>query len=299
MVILMKKILSFALSILVCLYAVSFAFAAEVPAAGEYRIAAALTCYVDAMGGQEFGAGRIKDANVKISADGSATMTLVFQRTFVDIYSIKCYTGVDATNSHPGYYDKDGVLHKDAEYTLSEDTIRLNLAPAGHMESDMISDVHDVSTMTFPVALYDEEVLLYLYINSQIMGVQFCDGSGTNGSANPDLPTPYQAVLTLDWDRMEVISLDEPQQDDIPDKPQPNVLTYLPFDVDLDGAVSAADARLALRVSVGLETLAEITPAFFSADSDGDGQITADDARHILRASVGLEPKAEIQTVIL
>ena len=72
-----------------CLYTVSFAFAAEVPAAGEYRIPAALTCYVDAMGGQEFGAGRIKDATVKISADGSAALTLTFNRTYVNIYSIQ------------------------------------------------------------------------------------------------------------------------------------------------------------------------------------------------------------------
>ena len=295
----MKKVLSFALALLLSFSVISFAFAAEAPAAGEYRIPATLTCYVDAMGGQEFGDGRIKDAVVRINADGSAAVTLTFNRTYVNIYSIQCYTGIDATNSHPGYYDKDGVLHKDAVFTLSENTIRLNLAPAGHMENDMVTDVHDVSTMTFPVALYDEEVLLYLYINSQIMGVQFCDGSGTAGSANPDLPTPYKAVLTLDWDQMVVISLDEPEPTDAPDETRTVTITYLPFDVDLDSAVSAADARLTLRASVGLETLAKNTPSFFAADSDGDGQITAGDARHILRASVGLEPKAEIQTVIL
>lgn len=58
-------------------------------------------------------------------------------------------------------------------------------------------------------------------------------------------------------------------------------------DVNLDGEVTAADARLALRAAVGLETLtdAQKTPA----DVDHDFDITAADARLILRAAVGLE----------
>ena len=60
-------------------------------------------------------------------------------------------------------------------------------------------------------------------------------------------------------------------------------------DVDGEGAVTAADARLVLRVSVGLEELSDPS-AMLSADVDRDGRITAADARAILRASVGLEP---------
>ena len=58
-------------------------------------------------------------------------------------------------------------------------------------------------------------------------------------------------------------------------------------DVDLDGRLTAEDARLALRASVKLETL-EGT-AFTHADADNDGVITPKDARRILRASVHLE----------
>ncbi len=58
-------------------------------------------------------------------------------------------------------------------------------------------------------------------------------------------------------------------------------------DCDGDGTVSAADARLALRQSVGLETLDDT--ASVAADVDGDKIITSSDARIILRASVGLE----------
>ena len=68
------------------------------------------------------------------------------------------------------------------------------------------------------------------------------------------------------------------------DVPEP---IYYPGDVDLDGSVSSADARLALRATVLLEELNET--AFALADVDGDGTITPADARRILRASVFLE----------
>ncbi|MBQ6066252.1 MAG: dockerin type I repeat-containing protein [Clostridia bacterium] len=60
-------------------------------------------------------------------------------------------------------------------------------------------------------------------------------------------------------------------------------------DVDGDGKVSSADARLALRASVGLEKYAKGSAQFTAADADKDGKITSADARLILRASVGLE----------
>ncbi len=57
-------------------------------------------------------------------------------------------------------------------------------------------------------------------------------------------------------------------------------------DVDLDGEITAADARLALRSSVGLEVFTD--EQMLCADFDGDGTVTAGDARLILRLSVGL-----------
>lgn len=58
---------------------------------------------------------------------------------------------------------------------------------------------------------------------------------------------------------------------------------------DLDGnnAIEAADARLALRLSVGLETLSD--DARLAADVDADGKVLSADARKILRVSVGLD----------
>ena len=59
-------------------------------------------------------------------------------------------------------------------------------------------------------------------------------------------------------------------------------------DLNVDGAISVDDARIALRYSVGLEG----TPSRILVkvgDVNGDGKITIDDARLILRYSVGLD----------
>ena len=58
-------------------------------------------------------------------------------------------------------------------------------------------------------------------------------------------------------------------------------------DVETDGTISAADARLALRASVELDKLDAHKTKL--ADVNKDGSITAADARLLLRASVGLE----------
>ena len=64
---------------------------------------------------------------------------------------------------------------------------------------------------------------------------------------------------------------------------------YTPGDVDGDGKISSADARLALRRSVMLEDYPEGTAPYLACDADGDGAVSSADARLILRASVGLE----------
>nr|MCR5041534.1 hypothetical protein [Clostridia bacterium] len=64
-------------------------------------------------------------------------------------------------------------------------------------------------------------------------------------------------------------------------------------DIDGNGSVEPADARLALRASVGLETILPGTPEFTAADADGNGVIEPADARAVLRSSVALEPLPE------
>lgn len=64
---------------------------------------------------------------------------------------------------------------------------------------------------------------------------------------------------------------------------------YLLGDVNLDKQITAADARLALRISAGLEDMpSEDSAVFQNADVNGDNVITAADARIILRVTAGL-----------
>ena len=58
-------------------------------------------------------------------------------------------------------------------------------------------------------------------------------------------------------------------------------------DADGDGSVTPADARLVLRIAVGLDTVTPITKA--AADMDGDVYVSSADARLVLRTSVRLE----------
>ncbi len=58
-------------------------------------------------------------------------------------------------------------------------------------------------------------------------------------------------------------------------------------DIDGDGRITTADARLCLRVVVGLEELNKIQ--LQAADVTGNGVVAISCARKILRASVGLE----------
>lgn len=62
---------------------------------------------------------------------------------------------------------------------------------------------------------------------------------------------------------------------------------YEAGDIDMDGKITAADARLALRAAVNAEKLTDVQKII--ADTDKDGDVDAADAREILRKSVGLE----------
>ena len=66
------------------------------------------------------------------------------------------------------------------------------------------------------------------------------------------------------------------------------------LDVDGNGTIEAADARLALRASVHLTNepgdVTEGTEGYQAADYDKNGKVESSDARCILRVSVKLDP---------
>lgn len=70
---------------------------------------------------------------------------------------------------------------------------------------------------------------------------------------------------------------------------QTDISSFLLGDIDNNGKITAADARLALRIAVGLDSAVKNTAKFTAGDVNHDNKITAADARLILRAAVGLE----------
>ena len=68
---------------------------------------------------------------------------------------------------------------------------------------------------------------------------------------------------------------------------------YTLGDVNMDGKINSADARLALRAAAKVETLTETQTLL--ADVSDDGKVKAADARTILRIAAKLEPKPEKQ----
>ena len=67
----------------------------------------------------------------------------------------------------------------------------------------------------------------------------------------------------------------------------------IPGDVNLDGKITSADARAALRSAAGIEKLEKGSKAFLQADTNKDGFVRSDDARHILRAGARIENPAD------
>ena len=74
--------------------------------------------------------------------------------------------------------------------------------------------------------------------------------------------------------------------------------TVLLGDVDMNGKVTASDARTVLRVSAQLETIDNVIIPI--ADADKNGKITSSDARKILRKKpdfvINVNPQALSQS---
>jgi len=59
-------------------------------------------------------------------------------------------------------------------------------------------------------------------------------------------------------------------------------------DADLDGVVSVSDARITLRIAIGLEKAEKGSVLYNLADMNADGYVTVSDARLVLRKAIGL-----------
>ena len=179
-------------------------------APGSYPVGATLSCYVNAMGGVEFGQPLLEAAELNVAEDGAAALTLSLGKSSVTIYSVTCDTFVDAApdaaseyrgvdNGTLGYYDSQGTLHtEDVSYTLSQDTA---LNPRDE-------EVAYVDSITFPITELRDEINLTMYINSNVMGVQFCN---PNDAAET---STYACTLTVDWSSLTgAAATDQPSEE--------------------------------------------------------------------------------------
>ncbi|MCR5725465.1 MAG: hypothetical protein K6G80_10310 [Treponema sp.] len=167
-----------------------------------YTVDADLSCYVDAMGGQEFGTPVHKGTKILKKADGTYKVLLSLGKGTGNIFGIDFDAFVDPSDSTPGYYDADGVV-QNAVYTISEDDTAQANTGLDEDGNRVLVDVNYVTSMTFPVSEETSEYNLWIYINSNVMGVQFCDGSGSGSSGQPNTATPYVGKLTIDWSSLK------------------------------------------------------------------------------------------------
>ena len=165
-----------------------------------------LSCYVTAMGGVEFGTGLLSGVYVEKDAD-QYFMTLVFATSQVTIMTITCDTFIDTNPANAGtskgvadgtigFYDKNG--------TLVTEGIEVGYSSGNDYAASSSGNVYYVKSVTIPIDELRETYKLTLYVNSSVMGMQFCEA---NDNATG---TTYSATLTLDLENStEVESIDD------------------------------------------------------------------------------------------
>ena len=108
--------------------------------------------------------------------------------------------------------------------------------------------------------------------------------SFTGNASYPDLKVTNMAGTYIKK-VADVVVVNEDEYDN--DTEVTNPTSEIKGDVDLNGKVNAADARLALRKSAKLENLT--SEQIRNADINGDSIVSSTDARLILRFSAGID----------
>ena len=155
---------------------------------------AELSCFVTAMGGIEFGNGLLSGVYVEQEED-RYYMTLVFDKSQVTIYTITCDTFIDTDLANAGTSKgvKDGTIGVyDEDGTLVTEGVEVRYSTGDDYVAGSSGNVYYVKSVRIPIDSLRESYKLALYINSSVMGVQFCEPNEavTTGT--------YSATLTLD-----------------------------------------------------------------------------------------------------
>ena len=169
-----------------------------------YELDASLSAYINAMGGIEFGEGLYKSGTIAELADGRYLLSLEMGKSGVVIYTVSCDTFIDpfgtnadsegdVPNGTIGYYDADGQLVTEGvTYELSAESDLVNAPdPDGGTNYARVRYVTRIDMVLENVGSLEEldELELSFFVNSQVMGAQFCRGAASS-SVNT-------AVLTI------------------------------------------------------------------------------------------------------
>lgn len=162
--------------------------------AGTYDIDAELSCFVNAMGGVDFtkDTGVLKDATVTVDEAGDAKLTLELgMGTPFNIYNVPCTPWISGDYA-PGYY-------LDGEVQMLGESDYAKTAYTNHKSNGDTVETTYMTSLTFPVDVETSEYTMWMYIDSNVMGCQMCDGSGSGASNTPGVSTKHTAKVTLDW----------------------------------------------------------------------------------------------------
>lgn len=222
-----------AVAMLISVSAVSaFASTATDLEKGSYTVDADMSLYVNAMGGIEFAntftnamgssgtAGIFDSASVTVDESGNKNVTVNFGKGAGVIYTIPFTSYIDASYSLK-YYDANHNLKDITNYTTATGTIV-------KQDETEETEITYITSVTFPLevdtaaTVFDKNIGsavsagntadgttvvidLWIVVNSNVMGLQFCDGSGTAGSNTFDTATKYVASVSIDLSSAEKV----------------------------------------------------------------------------------------------
>ena len=175
--------------------------------------------------------------------------------------------------------DMQNMTNGDLIVTYDTDHVTLtSVSDCGNYTASSYGDQDGKVSLVFVYQEKNESTLVTLY------SLHFT-GDGT--ASYPTLTvTNLQGTFLKQVADVQVIRSGEAPTEK-PGEETPDEETLMRGDVNEDGRITAADARLALRASASLEILSETQKK--AADIDKDGSVTASDARAILRFTAGLQ----------
>ena len=182
--------------------------------------------------------------------------------------------------------DMTGLTNGDFSVTYDNEELTLvSVKQTGNYTNSVYNDIDDTVYFSF---LYNEpnkedSVKMYILTFSYNKSVSDYPEMKVSNIKGTFIKSVKDIQIVEATDDNAVISQGEDRFDDFMQDDE----SYYLGDVNNDGKVTPADARLVLRHATHIELL--YLEQFGSADYDGDGSITTMDARLVLRKAVGLD----------